>query len=1658
MAYKNQILYTSMQDISLSYSDLLDILGFEVPEYIASSAEPVSFNVVIRTEEQRRALGLSTTRYLTPQNFNRVSVNGNLLSKIADTGSLALYNIKSVDISFADIDEGDSVTFILSVAYNDTLYDIELTVSYDKVFVSSSAVNESDTSDINSWFLYFDNSTNIHYINIDISNTEYYDYVYVNTYSITNIKKIIRDTYIETNKILPGIAIYGKTARLYVDSRCIEPFTIRVTIDRNILKTYNYKPAKINISGMQYKRAPKMSNSSVSYGLLRANPKLTGNIKVVIDSNSDIYLDTFKVSETLQQKRYRHIKIGYNDYYGEDVMTKFRSVPSSELYKVNTDCFNIFTTVQNYSMQFYDTYNYGVKTNNDLLYPENFAFLAPLCIKNVLPDFFLIFKIDKSQIDEREMSDTELIDFYFKNGILIKSYDMRLDSNIGTYIRTIRDKAAEKTGDIYVSYDTRSYNRYNGISVDRGVVTSLYESPVQQNYVNNQVALNDFYTLGFERNRLVSKDIVNFEFMFDDIDEELFSINTYFGIYVKVNGQDNTFSCIGSHREGVTTVYDFDTSVYTFPLHTDLTSSEYYSKIIYGLTTPEKFIQLKGSVCDSPYIEDYKLKPYKNIISMKVNQITPSRYKSFIYFSLNDLLAPGDHIRFVDEESNSIYEIIASNEDSIADIDASCLSEITSHYKNDIGNIEMNIFRQSVYVTENDTIAEQVDRIATAVSSINRYFDDEIFGVVRKRDNTLSIMSDSVDICFEFIYASSLMSTDLSELTEYDAKNKMFQFFDEVYADKVILDILSRWQSSNHVMFYPIDFEFVGSRIAYIMKFMQLSNESQMYMVDSSVDLDILKSNTVAYITDDSSVSLYSPVEYTTYSISGNNFIENTVDAYYTPSFDNSQSRLIYLDNPKIVNSEINFYTLVPLNSGVCSIFQVKDFDFDVLDNVSILSRTAGIGDNIGPAGEFAEDNYFGGPILERNEELVQNYINKYARYSDSSIIDNVSTFNEFTNSCIQENYQKSSISLVSPYCCKWSATGTDARGRMLRIMSDSISLLQGDSFFIPYGENYTDDIGIIYSRDSSGFYDKFISKSVNNMSYEPADISNVSQWGITELDSILYGSGSIDDIMYDSSTVSNRFSTVSLSGDNTVEFIASGIRFRIRSTNQNALNLNDCNGFEAAVINVPTSDSNTHTSAVVIDKTHRQMLLIYYNFHSEQITSDEYNICKLDYPNLFSNIYTSEEDGKGTFYTETGLGSLDSSASAIFVVSMKDDTDSYVKMSKVIITGAIDSSADSNSASLTDCYLYADNNSYTLNAETYKQNATANIEPVEYYILSTDKIDNTAYRSQTLENFKSSLDDCAIYVKTAYGVDDLTNLEDILEFEIIDPIVSDRNTGTVKYVHPTQIVPVMKNMLSFDYSPVSDDAFSASDDENTSELLEDVFCTSFDGANIMINGIKNISQQWYNKFTEDNRFCIDNTDMYRMSIDLVHDRSIIKGPWDNDKFFKYYAGSDGSETKENIDGYIAGYEIKSFFASRGINLNGKDGSSVILTDWKNTELSYTDNYIKLNISDTLLNYILFKNSFNYSWNYLGLTNNNYKIQYINNVILPLININNKTKFEVIKSSQSLANFQFSSGYPELYTAVSNVKNQLLIENGKYYIYIYPDENGMYYAKMTIEL
>ena len=156
-----------------------------------------------------------------------------------------------------------------------------------------------------------------------------------------------------------------------------------IPIDSEDASTYSNVYKK-----MKYKRLNMMIDDDTSYSILRVNPKLTGNVKVVVDSESNMYLDTFKVSLGLSQNKYRHIPINPSEYYGRTLMSKMRFIPTDDFYKIEDSCYDLFATANDLNEQYYDKYNYGVRTNTDKMYSENYALLAPLCIRKVLPDFF----------------------------------------------------------------------------------------------------------------------------------------------------------------------------------------------------------------------------------------------------------------------------------------------------------------------------------------------------------------------------------------------------------------------------------------------------------------------------------------------------------------------------------------------------------------------------------------------------------------------------------------------------------------------------------------------------------------------------------------------------------------------------------------------------------------------------------------------------------------------------------------------------------------------------------------------------------------------------------------------------------------------------------------------------------------------------------------------------------------------------------------------------------------------------------------------------------------------------------------------------------------------------------------------------------------------
>lgn len=1799
-------------------------------------------------------------------------------------------------------------------------------------------------------------------------------YVFINSMSYYNIRH---------KTINPGsLTLKSSLLHIQIVQTCPIAFTLTLhlnvyEIDKDeptkIIKTYSYEPHGVNISNVMGEHLTKMNNPDVSYALLRTNPKLTGNVKVVVDSNSNLYLDTFKISDALSERKYRHISVGSSTYYGKSLMTKFKDLPSSEFYKIPDSCYSLFTPAQTYKNEYFDVYNSGVSTNSDELYSENFSILAPLCIKRVMPDFFLVFKVnrDANGYNELSMSDDQKIEFFIKHGKLIKSYDMRKNSNIGTYIRNVYDHSKTYAGDMFASYDTDNYNKFIGISLDKGVVTAMYETPYEQEKVNNQVALNDFFTKGFERNHIVSKDIINFEFLFDDLEDEMFSINTYFGIYVKLNSDsENGFSCIGSHpSETYTNIieYDYDSSVHSFDTNEYLSDIPQYASLIYGVSTPNEFIRLNTSLKYSSINENFLLKPYKNILTTNIYKTPASTCKSFLTFALNDIFDVGDHIRVIIPELKTIYEVIMSDEDSLDTIqgtytDEYKLSDVVTNYYNDhntgwvIKRISMFIPYKSVVkdpaVVYNDEtglsrIAKTV--VSTVMTQIEQLFfafkkfdDAEVFTSWKYNDIGMSLISNCENVIFERICsASGFIQSQYDYLLNTTDEDKTIEFFGSIYPKKTILNIdETKWEYFSNFYLYPIHFELVGTRMAYIIDFVKISDISDDYVYSGCIDdLKIFDNKSIVYIQNDASgavSTLYQDIPLHAYTNTANSEIIGTynISVRWLTSFDNLSNKILNIRKPKITNTQVLMYSTYPINSGICSIIQVKDFDFDVLDNDNALLDYEP-DDVIGSKGEYAEQSIFNltapededivpgvdveddknylyvnngqvktldselntkseqykteikdltdrinalpeddeeraelqkqldehtaaftefintvyvcvpildtvetngnicelydtesyyykrnlkckieipavdeneddpvppsvseyttvwswgekqsstseisfvyptsysmDPLRSTSEESIKNYIDKY-KIADPVLyekpwynIGEETSRSAFLDNLFKKNHTKFDISLTAPYCCKWKSIGTDARGDDLKLMYYDASI-GVDSYYIvgPNAADCSTYIGYLYApandvpTDGSNEFSyaldkKYISRSIDQIIKDTSD-KTVKLY--TFKDFILNGNGAIDDMIYNTNTQDNRFSISYMSGANTLEFISAGVKFRIKSNNDNIIDFNSYAGYPVIFIVLPIANpSYNKNTEIIIDEIKQEMIFIWYNpsttlkmgYSQDPANANLANTtsylcpipldCSLsdlilkyvrENSNTDSRTYASVSipdsldlesqpsyfdglrivdttDGKKQTdiaktieYRTSHLGKkLANEKSYLYLSSIFMDSDAYTKPE----TGAISCELLPTKPLYEDFYKtypyyhvkdYITGISPVIWYDADGKDATnAGIEDLASIVgnhintyLLVDNANNVVASNASYDNFKKVVNNCSIYVKTDNGLKDFTNVTNLLNIEIVDPIPyykykniehnknTNENRTKIGTVHPTYAEPVMKNVFEFDYSTASriNRVNTLYDVVPDADTIDDVFNKSFDGANVSIKHINVINQLWINKYTETSNYCQqesaaeDEFTKYRLSVDVLKNVSVIQDTWAFNTYRKYrieQADGKDKESYSGVKGYKTGYEMKSFFNSKAIVLNGADGNKIEITSWKNTEISKTKKYIKLDVTDSLVYNILFRPAFSAAWKYLGINSNDYKINYIKNTILNFININNKTKFILVKDSVKNSSLSFMTDYEENGTElVTNFKNELKYENGKYYMYIYPEDTYTYYAKMIITL
>jgi len=295
-----------------------------------------------------------------------------------------------------------------------------------------------------------------------------------------------------------------------------------------------------------YTNEDLLIDDEASYMLMRTNPKFTGNIKLVADTSNYLYLDTFKVSDILSNKKYRHQIVSGNSALAGDIRNVFSTLPLGELYRVDVEnTLEIGIPKTEYKDQYNVTYNYGARLIRDELYPEDNGLLAPLWINSKLPDYFAIFRLD-GVYNPSTYTGSNLDDLAFKyleDSNLIRSWSLKPEAPLGKYLATHMADVVKIQAPVFLSLTDPSLvkaesdpNTWYGIAVDKGIVTGRSETTYFFNQkADNFTDLNAFVSQGFERNTLLCPNIVNLEYIFSDEDVSLYTMHRYFGFYLTEN-------------------------------------------------------------------------------------------------------------------------------------------------------------------------------------------------------------------------------------------------------------------------------------------------------------------------------------------------------------------------------------------------------------------------------------------------------------------------------------------------------------------------------------------------------------------------------------------------------------------------------------------------------------------------------------------------------------------------------------------------------------------------------------------------------------------------------------------------------------------------------------------------------------------------------------------------------------------------------------------------------------------------------------------------------------------------------------------------------------------------------------------------------------------
>ena len=300
----------------------------------------------------------------------------------------------------------------------------------------------------------------------------------------------------------------------------------------------------------------KITPFDTSFGLVRTNPKLTGNVKLIVDSNQALYFESIDANAELAKDQYKAYPIDPTSQHDSNLYRFFSNgtTPESIVFGVKTNV-ALDSTSSNFADQYdFSEYFAGARYCVSKSYPEKFKYFAPLYLNTEVPEKFVIFKIPGAS--HLPISETKSNYPYNKKGHLkslldgaqiIKTFDIGSDSHIGKYIKRMQSNPLFPANTLNFPFNKGLLSSYSGVSYKVGCYTEKFEN-LQELIIGGKTITDfeEYVTLGYERNSLIYPYILNLEFLFDDSSDD-FEFNRYFGIYCNTIDLENLDFDLSDH-------------------------------------------------------------------------------------------------------------------------------------------------------------------------------------------------------------------------------------------------------------------------------------------------------------------------------------------------------------------------------------------------------------------------------------------------------------------------------------------------------------------------------------------------------------------------------------------------------------------------------------------------------------------------------------------------------------------------------------------------------------------------------------------------------------------------------------------------------------------------------------------------------------------------------------------------------------------------------------------------------------------------------------------------------------------------------------------------------------------------------------------------------